>query len=116
MDAIPQSLKDFVADSNFTFVGIEVLDDIAKLKDEYGLDCAKSKDIRELAKLKWPGRFRRPGLKDLALEVAGLNMKKPKHVSMSNWEARVLNENQVEYACIDAYASYKIGHMLLLEN
>lgn len=116
MDAIPQSLKDFVADSNFTFVGIQVLDDIAKLRDEYGLDCAKSEDIRELAKLKWPGKFRRPGLKDLALEVAGLNMKKPKHVSMSNWEARVLNDNQVEYACIDAYASYKIGYKPLVED
>lgn len=116
MDDIPQSLKDFVANPNFTFVGIEVGGDIEKLKNEYGLECAKSADVRELAKRKWPGRFRRPGLKDLALEVAGIYMKKPKHVSMSNWEARVLNENQVEYACIDAYASYKLGHKLLIEN
>ncbi|CAL5378548.1 unnamed protein product [Camellia sinensis] len=116
VDEIPQSLKTFLSDTNFTFVGIEVSDDAAKLKNEYGLECGKCEDIREAAKRRWPGRFRRPGLKDLALEVVGLNMKKPKHVSMSNWEARVLNESQVEYACIDAYASYRIGYELMMDN
>ncbi|PHT50897.1 hypothetical protein CQW23_10644 [Capsicum baccatum] len=115
LDEIPKSLKDFLSSDNFTFVGIEVADDVKKLKDEYGLDCAKSADIRAMAKQRWPGRFRRPGLKDLALEVVGLNMKKPKHVCMSNWEARELSNDQVEYGCIDAYASYKIGYKLLLE-
>ncbi|KAL2468688.1 Polynucleotidyl transferase [Forsythia ovata] len=115
MDDIPESLKSFLLNPKFTYVGIEVADDILKLKNEYGLDCSSSSDIRAVAKNHWPGRFRRPGLKDLALEVCGLNMMKPKHVSMSNWEARELNNAQVEYACIDAYASYKIGHKLLIE-
>ncbi|KAK3034049.1 hypothetical protein RJ639_034274 [Escallonia herrerae] len=101
MDDIPQSLKRFLMDPNFTFVGIEVGDDIAKLKNEYGLECARSADIREEAKRQWPGRFYRPGLKDLALEVAGLRMKKPKHVCMSNWEARVLNEDQPKLEFLD---------------
>ncbi|XP_030459725.1 3'-5' exonuclease-like [Syzygium oleosum] len=113
IDYVPELLKDFVRDPNFTFVGVEVDGDVDKLKVEYGLECAKHADVRELAKLRWPGRFRKPGLKDLALEVVGLVMDKPKHVSMSNWEARVLNINQVEYACIDAYASYKLGTALL---
>ncbi|PSS03084.1 Werner Syndrome-like [Actinidia chinensis var. chinensis] len=116
MDEIPEKLKAFLSDPNFTYVGIEVEGDIEKLRNEYGLDCSKSEDIREAAKRKWPGRFRRPGLKDLAFEVAGLNMKKPKHVCKSNWEARVLSENQIEYGCIDAYASYRIGHKILMEN
>ncbi|KAF3438670.1 hypothetical protein FNV43_RR21434 [Rhamnella rubrinervis] len=109
IDYIPQSLKDFLMNPNFTFVGIEVADDIEKLRTEYGLPCMKSADIRVMAKSRWPGRFRRPGLKDLASEIVGLNMKKPRHVTMSNWEARVLSVDQVEYACIDAYASYRIG-------
>lgn len=90
--------------------------DVEKLRVEYGLDCGSHADVREVAKRKWPGRFRRPGLKDLALEVADLRMAKPRHVVMSNWEVRELSESQVEYACIDAYASYKIGHKLLIEN
>ncbi|KAL7603911.1 3'-5' exonuclease [Lactuca sativa] len=116
MDEIPLSLKSFLLNPKFTFVGIEVEGDISKLKNEYGLDCAKSADIREEAKKKFPGRFRRPGLKDMAMEVAGIHMKKPKHVCMSNWEARVLNENQVEYGCIDAYASYKIAYKLFFSD
>ncbi|KAK7281970.1 hypothetical protein RIF29_10394 [Crotalaria pallida] len=116
MDYLPISLKNFLMSSNFTFVGVEVAGDIAKLKDEYGLDCSSCADIRELAKRKWPGRFSRPGLKDLALEVVGLYMRKPMHVCKSNWQARVLSNEQVEYGCIDAYASYKIGHRLLMEG
>ncbi|WMV27205.1 hypothetical protein MTR67_020590 [Solanum verrucosum] len=115
VDEIPESLKDFLNGTNFTFVGIEVGDDVKKLKNEYGLNCCKIADICAIAKQRWPGRFRRPGLKDLALEIAGLNMKKPKHVCRSNWEARELSSDQVEYACLDAYASYKIGNKLLLE-
>ncbi|PIN18009.1 DNA helicase [Handroanthus impetiginosus] len=113
VDEIPESIKGFLTNPNFTFVGIEVQDDVSKLKNEYGLDCSSTMDIREKAKERWPGRFWRPGLKDLAQEICQLNMRKPKHVCMSNWEARVLSEAQVEYACIDAFASYKIGHKLL---
>lgn len=116
MDAIPNLLKDFLKNPSFTFVGIEVGDDVEKLRDEYGLDCTKYADIREKAKAKWPGRFSRPGLKDLAREVCGLYMPKPKHICLSNWEARILSSGQVEYACIDAYASYKIGYRLIIEN
>ncbi|KAB1216884.1 Werner Syndrome-like exonuclease [Morella rubra] len=114
-DNIPLStLESFLTDSNFTFVGIEVAQDIAKLKHEYGLECNKSMDIGRLAKRRWPGRFRGPSLKELASELLGIDMRKPEDVCLSNWEAKVLNENQIEYACIDAYASYRIGHKLLL--
>ncbi|CAH9087550.1 unnamed protein product [Cuscuta europaea] len=116
VDEIPEELKRFLSDSTFVFVGVEVADDVGKLREEYGLVCAKSEDIRELAKKKWPWRFSRPGLKDLAMEICGLNMPKPKHVCMSNWEVRELSPAQVEYACIDAYASYRIGQRLILEN
>jgi ribonuclease D len=114
-DYIPQSLKSFMMDPNFTFVGVEVGNDIAKLNNDYGVESNRSADIRELAMRQWPGRFCWPGLKDLAFEVSGLSIKKPQDVRRSNWEARVLNENQVEYACIDAYASYRVGQKLLFE-
>ncbi|KAH6802527.1 hypothetical protein C2S51_033973 [Perilla frutescens var. frutescens] len=116
MDEIPQSIKGFLLNPNFTFVGVEVEEDVLKLRNEYGLDCRRSMDIRAAAKSRWPGKFSRPGLKDLGRELCGLDVKKPKHVCMSNWEARVLSEAQVEYACIDAFASYKIGHKLLFQT
>ncbi|KAF5464558.1 hypothetical protein F2P56_014629 [Juglans regia] len=113
LDYIPQSIKSFLMNSNFTFVGIRVAEDIAKLQNGYGLGCRKSEDIRELVKRKWPVRFKRPRLKELALKVVGLYLRKPKHMCM--WEARQLTSSQVEYACTDAYASYRIGHKLLHE-
>ncbi|XP_051123937.1 3'-5' exonuclease-like [Andrographis paniculata] len=116
MDEVPISIRDFLMNPNFTFVGIEVADDARKLSAEYGLSCARCGDIRDAAKLRWPGRFSRPGLKDLAKEICGMAMKKPRHVCMSNWEIRVLSEAQIEYACIDAFASYRIGHKLFIEK
>lgn len=114
MDFIPNSIKGFLLNPNFTFVGVQVEDDVAKLKNEYGLDCSSTMDVRAAAEARWPRMcfFRRPGLKDLAREVCGLDMKKPIHVCKSNWDARVLNEPQIEYACIDAFASYKIGYKI----
>ncbi|KAF6170887.1 hypothetical protein GIB67_014704 [Kingdonia uniflora] len=106
MNYLPQSLKNFLSDSAAIFVGLEVGDGVVKLREEYRLNCSRHADIKELAKARCPGRFCRPGLKDLAWEVANLRMANPKHVCMSNWENRVLDVHQIEYAYIDAFASF----------
>ncbi|XP_022891787.1 Werner Syndrome-like exonuclease [Olea europaea var. sylvestris] len=117
LDYIPQSIKNFLSDPNNTFVGVEVGDDVLKLNSEYGLTCATIADIQALAMERWPILFyRKPGLKKLAEFVVELSMAKPIHVCRSNWEARVLSIQQIEYCCIDAYASYRIGHKLLKET
>lgn len=114
IDYIPQSIKNFLNDPNITFVGVEVGDDAVKLREEYGLRVASTSDIQAVAMTRWPIRFyRKPGLKRLAYAVAGISMEKPMHVCRSNWEARVLDEKQVEYGCIDAYACYRIGLSLV---
>ena len=81
------------------------------LKNEYGLSRRTITDIRNLVERRFSTR---PAgwLKDVALEI-GLNTKKPRHVTNSNWEARVLSEEQVEHARIDAYASYRVGNELV---
>ncbi|GMP87425.1 hypothetical protein CsSME_00039807 [Camellia sinensis var. sinensis] len=104
IDYIPQSIKfkSFLSDSNFTFVGVEVGDDVSKLRNEYGLICTSTADIQALAMSRRPLQFyRMPGLKSLAYLLVGLSMENPMHVCRSNWEARVLDEKQIEYACID---------------
>lgn len=115
LDQIPESLKNLLSDPSFTFVGVEVGSDVEKLNHEYGFVCNKHVDIGEVAKMKWPGRYTRPGLKDLAWDILGLRVEKPEHIVLSNWEGRVLGSAQIEYACIDAYASYRIGYKLLVE-
>ncbi|XP_054804757.1 3'-5' exonuclease-like [Prosopis cineraria] len=116
LDDVPENLKKFLVDSNFTFVGVQVKNDIKKLRDEYGLECGNGVDVLDVAKREWPGRFSCSGLKHLAKELLGLEMKKNKKVTMSEWHVRDLSHEQVEYACIDAYASYWIGHKLLVED
>ncbi|KAL6968662.1 hypothetical protein U1Q18_034459 [Sarracenia purpurea var. burkii] len=102
---------------NITFVGVEVGDDTSKLRDEYGLSCCRTVDIQVLAMARWPGVFiLKPGLKWLAKEFAGVLMERPKRVCKSNWEARVLNKKQIQYAAIDAYSSYRVGLGLLKAN
>ncbi|GAB2277430.1 hypothetical protein Dimus_012136 [Dionaea muscipula] len=96
MDHIPQSLKSFCWSPNFIFVGFDMADDVARLRDDYELLFLWTKDVKAEAMYRWPSRFRRPGLKDLAWEVAGLHMEKPKTLSMRNWENRVLTEQQIE--------------------
>ncbi|XP_027339535.1 Werner Syndrome-like exonuclease [Abrus precatorius] len=116
MDYIPQSLRSFMVHSDFKFVGVGILQDIKRLNNEYGLECNEGIDVSKLAKTQWPNRFSSLGLKNLAKELVGLNMKKSKEVCTSEWQLRELTLDQVEYACIDAYASYKIGKKLLIEN
>ncbi|KAF9594346.1 hypothetical protein IFM89_030475 [Coptis chinensis] len=118
MDYFPQSLKDFLNDPNVTCVGVEVNDDVSRIRNEYGLSCSSTADIRELASRSYSldAIFMykpKPGLKDLALLVAGLDMEKPRYVVKSDWQAAVLDHEQIRYACIDAYASHRIGRKLL---
>lgn len=56
--------------------------------------------------------MRRWGLKNLAREVMGVQMDKPKSVTLSNWGKRVLSNKQIEYAAVDAFVSFEIGRML----
>ncbi|KAL6626299.1 hypothetical protein ACP70R_030025 [Stipagrostis hirtigluma subsp. patula] len=111
---IPASLRSFLADPEVRVVGVGVGEDAAKLDDDYGLACAAPVDLEGLCD-EYLGRVggRRLGLKGFAREVLGLAMEKPRNVTMSNWEKHDLDVAQIQYACIDAYVSYKLGEKVL---
>ncbi|KAJ1403269.1 Ribonuclease H-like superfamily [Sesbania bispinosa] len=113
---IPESLRNLLTHEDFKFVGVAIKKDIEILKRDHGLECNNGIDISTLVVTQWPGRFPSPGLKSLAKELVGLNMKKPKDVRVSEWKVKELSKEQVKYACIDAYASYKIGRKLLIDE
>ena len=52
----------------------------------------------------------------MAKELVGLEMEKSKAVCTSEWQSKELTQTQIEYACIDAYASFKIGKMILNQD
>ncbi|XP_074318819.1 3'-5' exonuclease-like [Silene latifolia] len=112
VDYIPQSLHNFLSTSYFTFVGVGVANDAQKLKNDYGLECFRTDDVGAAAMQRWPDRFHYSGLKDLAFDLLGFRMDKSRRVTLSDWQAEVLSMDQIQYACIDAYASFRLGELL----
>ncbi|KAM7463243.1 hypothetical protein LguiA_031364 [Lonicera macranthoides] len=114
---IPQSLKNFLADTNYTFVGVEIDRDVEKLRDSYGLEVQNTVDLRGLAADR-TGKdgMRSRGLVNIAKEVLGKDFEKPKNVSWSNWAADWLSLDQIQYACVDAFVSFEIGKKLKASN
>lgn len=74
-DYLPDALFDFFADDRFTFVGVGIHGDLAKLRAGYGLEVENAVDLRCLAadELGNPG-LRRAGLVGLVREVMGVQM------------------------------------------
>ncbi|KAF5207422.1 hypothetical protein FRX31_002990 [Thalictrum thalictroides] len=119
MDYFPLLLKEVLGYSNATFVGVGIQTDVKKLSNQYGLNFSCVLNLVKLAaESSWGSNFKNssPSLKDLASVILGLNVEKSKKITMSNWEARVLSQDQIRYACLDAYISYQIGYKLLKQN
>jgi ribonuclease D len=45
-----------------------------------------------------------------------VEMDKPHHVRVSDWDTRNLSEDQFKYACADAFASMEVGWRLYTCN
>ncbi|CAI9099436.1 OLC1v1036262C1 [Oldenlandia corymbosa var. corymbosa] len=111
---IPDDLKYFLAEPDFTFVGVGIAGDVEKLAYDYGLSVGgRIVDLRDLAADRYGNKaFKNVGLKDLASAVLGRVVEKPKSVTMGRWDNRWLTPLQVQYACVDAFASFEIGRSL----
>lgn len=111
---IPESLIDFLSSVFFPFVGVGVKSDLEKLESDYGIGGrAQCVDLRGLAAEAYGRKeLKSKGLKELARIVLEKEVEKPHEVTMSRWDNRRLTAEQVKYACVDAYMSYKIGSVL----
>ncbi|KAF6170852.1 hypothetical protein GIB67_015804 [Kingdonia uniflora] len=111
---IPQSLIDFLGNPGFTFVGVGIEEDLEKLLLEYELRVKNKVDLRGLAAEKMGVKeLKKAGLKGLAKEVLGIEVEKPKRVTMSRWDSEYLDYAQIQYACVDAFLSFEIGRRLI---
>ncbi|KAI9159774.1 hypothetical protein LWI28_001807 [Acer negundo] len=110
---IPRSLVNFLLNQNYTFVGVGIDKDVEKLEEDYNMRVGNTVDLRGLAAycLEMVG-LRNAGLKGLAREVLGLEISKPKSITMSRWDYQWLSAAQIQYACVDAFVSFEIGRML----
>ncbi|XP_006356752.1 Werner Syndrome-like exonuclease [Solanum tuberosum] len=113
---IPQSLVTFL--DTYTFVGVGIVADVEKLERDHGLIVSYSVDLRELVATAYEAfglgyQIRtNAGLKELCSVILLKEMVKPAHITRSKWDYRFLNEEQVEYACFDAFVCFEIEKRL----
>ncbi|EYU25844.1 hypothetical protein MIMGU_mgv1a024907mg, partial [Erythranthe guttata] len=139
-DFIPPLLHAFLIDPRHTFCGVGIKDDVDKLYSHHGLRVGRTSDLNDLARLAMTngrdnedgrlaminrrldmihgrngnGEYKYMGLKKMAYVVLGKNMEKPLQITLSKWDAKELDCNQIEYAAIDAVVSYQIAFALCL--
>ncbi|KAM0841812.1 hypothetical protein ACQ4PT_058774 [Festuca glaucescens] len=113
-DYFPDALAEFLADPDFRFVGVGVQEDANRLDNDHDLEVATTVDLRGLAAdgmhMPW---LRQAGLTDIASAVMGANIEKPQKVRVGPWDTDDLSEEQIKYACIDAFVSFEVGRKLL---
>ncbi|OIW05283.1 hypothetical protein TanjilG_03672 [Lupinus angustifolius] len=111
---IPRSLVRFLINPYVTFVGIGIVDDVIKLREDYGLNVSGVIDVREFAAEELNEKeLKNAGIKTMSLRFLGLEIEKPKRVSRSRWDRVCLTPEQVQYACVDAFISYELGNCLI---
>ncbi|XP_019179163.1 PREDICTED: Werner Syndrome-like exonuclease [Ipomoea nil] len=109
----PFELVDFLSDSDYTFVGVGIQHDVEKLVADYGLEVNNAVDLCCLAADESNNSsLRSVGLKDLARIYLGSEMSKPRRVRLSRWDQSWLTDEQIQYACNDAFVSFEIGRVL----
>ncbi|CAH9079284.1 unnamed protein product [Cuscuta epithymum] len=111
--AIPDELFGFLANSSYTFVGVGIGADLEKLVEDYNLAVTNGVELRNLAADQANDRsLRNVGLKDMARRYLGVEMVKPRWVTMGRWDQEWLSTAQIQYACVDAFVCFEVGRIL----
>ncbi|KAK1292069.1 hypothetical protein QJS10_CPB17g00969 [Acorus calamus] len=99
---------------NVTFVGVGIKADKAKLFADYGVACGNVVELGNRASIVYgKAEYEKYGLVDLASMIAGIRVEKPQHVRVGDWSVGMLDEEQIRYATVDAYASFAVGKVLM---
>ena len=80
------------------------------------LDVPSLVDIRDMVEKK-KGWSRQASMETLAEDLLGFKyVMKPASIGMSDWKAYWLDEDQVQYASVDAFLSFRMGKALQVWN
>ncbi|CAL4948340.1 unnamed protein product [Urochloa decumbens] len=112
-DHIPVALDEFLGDPRYRFVGVGVQDDAVRLSRDYDLEVENTVDVAELVADNIDPDLRNAGLNAIASAVMGATVDKPQRVRTGRWDAYELSDEQIKYACIDAFVSFEVGRKLL---
>ncbi|CAM9861512.1 unnamed protein product, partial [Ectocarpus fasciculatus] len=99
-----RSLKVLLNDPSITKVGVAVKGDASRLQRDYGVETCGMIDLRSYARtcrVDLPCR----SLAGMVATALGKCLSKNPSVRFSRWSQGELTHNQVNYACLDAYAA-----------
>uniref|UniRef100_J3MI47 3'-5' exonuclease domain-containing protein n=2 Tax=Oryza brachyantha TaxID=4533 RepID=J3MI47_ORYBR len=100
----PAVLRRFLADTRVVFVAYGVRCDCRKLEEHHGLEVARTVELRGLPSM---GNTSMERMAEKHLGWHGVS--KPRKVGTSRWDARKLTKEQVQYACVDAYVTFRLA-------
>ncbi|CAN0502489.1 unnamed protein product, partial [Ectocarpus sp. 12 AP-2014] len=81
-----------------------VTDDGKRLQRDYGLETCGMVDLRSYARARWIDLLYR-SLTGMTATAPGRSLSKDPAVRFSRWSRAELTPKQIDYACLDAYAS-----------
>uniref|UniRef100_A0A1A9WQ42 3'-5' exonuclease domain-containing protein n=1 Tax=Glossina brevipalpis TaxID=37001 RepID=A0A1A9WQ42_9MUSC len=111
MRRIPKSLRALLADKDIIKVGVDIVLHAKKLTADYGIEVVGAFDLRYMALI---ARRKPPDLYSMSFSI--LNVKLTKALGDEyDWEAKKLNDIELEYAANNAYASVEIFKSLAFE-
>ncbi|KAK4838064.1 hypothetical protein QYF36_010672 [Acer negundo] len=97
---------------SYSFVGVKVEENVKRLERDNNLSVGNAIELKTLA-AQGQGmnmeESKKSGLEGLSEKVLGKKVEKPKEIELSSWENCRLRPDQVQYACVDAFVSFKIG-------
>lgn len=117
-DSVHKSLLNFFRLPDFTFVGVGIKQNFAKLEKQYGFGCKNAVELGDLAAtvMKSP-RLSFCGVDELAFVVCKLDLRKYRLLTTAfDWGWCVLSRDLAKLATVNVYSYYKIGSKLLQCN
>jgi hypothetical protein len=112
---VPLSLRNFLRQPNYTFVGFGIKDDFDYLKKLSGIGCKNAVELGTLAATLMDNHYLSfCGVDELAFVVNKLDLRKyrPLNLDLINWGDYPVSEELAKLATVNVYSYHKIGSAL----
>ncbi|KAJ1282827.1 hypothetical protein BS78_03G081500 [Paspalum vaginatum] len=102
--AVPNILRRLLADARVLFAAYRAAYDRQLLRAHHRLDVASMVELRGAAGMG------DASMEEMAAKLLGIRgARKWRSVGTGDWDAERLSPDQVRYACVDAYLSFRLG-------
>ncbi len=101
---VSESLRKFLEDKNNLFVGSNIANDASRLARGHGVELSGFKEISNKAR-RLGFTKKRMALDALVKKFLNKKIRKHNNLRFAKWEKKQLLNDEIDYACLDAYSS-----------